>query len=169
MPRAVLRGPRRSCAKIVRPGPGELDRIVLDGSPETMKILLIESDAAAAHTVFHVLAMHHVALETDPHTAVAGVVAAADAGEPYDLVLCGFAQPGGAGFRLLATLRALREPPVFTLISSYDDAVEAAMFADHVLIKPLVRADVADVVARVQLQRANATTRRIRATRAETG
>lgn len=123
-----------------------------------MKILVVDNDPTTIGVLEHALADHAVRVA---HRASAGLAQVADAlwqQDPFDAVICELALGGPF---LMSALRAHRQPPICILMAGYEHVVEAAMGAEWVLMKPLSHQEIADVLERVQLQRARTKTREL--------
>jgi CheY-like chemotaxis protein len=101
---------------------------------------------------------HRPEVVASGEAAVKACLAAAERGEPYDLLLMDLHMPGGDGVEAVRRIRALeaqgRAPhlPVFALTANAFEEDRAACLAagmDGFLVKPLARAQLLDVLARV--------------------
>ena len=127
-----------------------------------MKILVIDDDLDVAEVVRRALKEHSVMIENDSTTGVARVTKAELDGQPFELVLCEFNMSGMNGLDVRAAVQAHREPPIFILMSGYDDIVAITSFEDDVLLKPLRSSELHDLIERTKASRAHAKTRRVR-------
>jgi signal transduction histidine kinase/CheY-like chemotaxis protein len=105
---------------------------------------------------------HRPRLVASGDAAVEACLAAVEAGEPYDLLLMDLHMPGGDGLEAVRRIRALeaqgRAPhlPVFALTANaFEEDREACLAAgmDGFLVKPLERAQLLDVLAKVSSAR----------------
>jgi DNA-binding response OmpR family regulator len=124
-----------------------------------MKILVIDNDQATIDVLEHALAHHAISVAHRASVGLSLVVDALWQHDPFDAVICELLL-GGPG--VMSALRAHGQPPICILMAGYEHVVEAAMGAEWVLMKPLSHQDIADVLERVQLQRARAKTRELR-------
>jgi CheY-like chemotaxis protein len=125
---------------------------------DSMKILVVDNDLTTIGVLEHALADHAVRVAHGASAALAQVVDALWQHDPFDAVICELLL-GGPG--VMSALRAHGQPPICILMAGYEHVVEAAMGAEWVLMKPLSHQDIADVLERVQLQRARTKTREL--------
>lgn len=123
-----------------------------------MNVLVIDNDPITIGALERALAHHAVTVVSSARVALARVTDALWQHDPFDLVICELAL---GGHDVVSALRAQQPPPICVLMAGYAHVVEAAMGAEWVLIKPLCRRDVADMLERVQLERARTKTREL--------
>jgi DNA-binding response OmpR family regulator len=135
----------------VRPDPCGRECGTTDATDSAMRILVVEDEGLLARAVHRRLRGHDVAIELDSTKAVERVEAAEAAGEPYDLLLCGY--PPVSAVILSVRTRMRTRAPTLILITDYDNAVDAAFIADEVLVKPFSATELVETTERWRARR----------------
>ena len=110
-----------------------------------MRVLVIDDEPAVARAIRRMLADDDVAIATDATCALAHLHEVA-----VELVVCDFDLPDMNGLELHA---ALREPPMFILMSGHDEVALGAPRVDGILTKPFRSEDLHRTIAHARALR----------------
>lgn len=106
-----------------------------------LEILIVDDDPTLARSIARTLHLHRATVETDPAAALQRV----RGGERFDVILCDARMPVVDGAGVLAASRELSDPPIFILMSAYDDLGDVD--ADAVLYKPFHASQLLGLIA----------------------